>query len=146
MAKRPKTRHDFLSDEDELNYLSDMIRFYLQTGRKPTRPVESLLHRFHDILACVGLDNGSIMLQDHWALLHEAEGRVAQAIEHREREIELIERLFAIGGPVGDLNEQFLTEVLNSLHQDFLHVGNVDKANTVLQRIEVIRSKNRSGA
>ena len=143
MSKRPKVRYDFLNNHDELNHLSDMIHFYIQGGHTPPMPAESLLRRFHDLLTRVGLDNGSIVLQDHWALLHEVEGRKAQAIAHREREIELIERLFAIGGPVGDINDQFLTEVLNALHQDCLDVGNMDKANDVLQRIGVIKSRNR---
>lgn len=100
--------------------------------------MKSLLRRFHDILAGVGLDNGSIVLQGHWALLHEAEGRPAQAIKHREREIELTERLFAIGGPVGPVNQQFLIRILHALHQDCLHAGETERANAVLQRIEAL--------
>src|SRR4051812_34582531 len=98
MAKQPKRRRKFLNGGDELNYLSDKICSHLQNRRRFPKRLEAILHRFHDILDESGLDDGSIMLQDHWALLHEAEGRMVEAIVHREREIELIEHLFSIGG------------------------------------------------
>jgi hypothetical protein len=71
-VKRPDVRHDFLSEGDELNYLSDMVGFHLRSGRESSIDMQSSLRRFHELLAHRGLDDGSIMLQDHWALLHEA--------------------------------------------------------------------------
>jgi hypothetical protein len=131
--------HDFLNDADELNYLSDKIQSHSKTEHECPAEMGLVLCCFHEILARVGLDDGSIILQDHWALLHEVEGRTKQAIEHREREIERIEHLFSIGGPVGPINQQFLIQTLHTLHQNYVRVGDFEKADAILRRIESLR-------
>jgi len=136
MSEHPHPRRMFVSEADERNYLSDMIRARLRGRHKPW--IESLLGRFHELLARAGLDDRSIVLQEHWAVLHEAEGRIAQAIEHREREVELIETLFSLGGPIGPINHRFLKETLRTLRQNCLRVGDTARADLVRQRIEAL--------
>jgi hypothetical protein len=140
MIKQPDVRHSFVNEADELNYLNDMISFLSQNRMESASNLESLVHRFHELLARAGSDDGSIVLQDHWALLHEVKGRMAQAIPHRECEVERIERLFSIGGPIGPVNLEFLIECMRSLYRDYLATGNTEKAISIRDRILALDS------
>ena len=141
MKKPPKFRDIFLNEYDELNYLNDMICFYKKHNIETSIKLKLALKRFSQILSKVGLDDGSIMLQDHWVLLHESEGRFMQAIEHREREVERIEQLFSIGGPVGPINIKFFINALEALYQNYLHLGNTYKSTSVINYINKIDIK-----
>lgn len=132
--KQPETRSDFISEGDECNYLSDMITFYASTSPDDSLAVAAFTNRLGELLAKKGFDDGSIMLQSHWALYHESLGAFTMAVAHREREVELIERLFENGGPIGDLNYEFLAEVLRTLSNDYLRVGEASKATEALAR------------
>jgi hypothetical protein len=132
---QPEIRYQFLGEADELNYLSDMIRFALQAGGKWLSQLDNYLARYREVLMRCGTDDGSIILQDHWALLCEVEGNSKQAIEHRVREVELIDRLFSIGGPVGPISHEFLRSVLRSLLQDYLLAGDSSHAESISQRL-----------
>ena len=129
MKERPTLRHSFLGPADELNYLSDWIR-YFDLHKQMEHPNKAIvLRRFEGLLRDSGIDDGSIMLQDHWALFHEVQGDAQKAILHRKREIELIQELFAIQGPVGPINSEYLRQTIKSLIEDYARVG--EQENTV---------------
>lgn len=136
MMTRPKVRSDFLNVADELNYLSDMIRYFVCKENSDSKEAATFLQRFGELLKRSGSDDGSIILQDHWALYQETLGDIPNAIRCREREIELIERLFAIGGPVDPINRAFLIQTMQSLARDYLQQGELERANQLLHRIE----------
>ena len=120
----------------ELNNLNDVIRHHIASGTIDSADAEEALHCFGTSLVENGLDDGSIMLQDHWALLHEARGDLPRAISHSEREIELVESLFAIDGPVGRIDFTFLRTLMQTLHRHYLACGEHEKAAELLRRIQ----------
>jgi hypothetical protein len=136
VTKRPPFRRDFLGNGDELNYLSDVLTYLGSIDETGTEEAIRLLGRFADLLNQRGLDDGSIMLQDHWALLHELRGNVAQAIVHRQREIALIERSFTLGGPVGDVNHAFLRAKMEMLAHDYCRHGEQEMADQIAQQLQ----------
>jgi hypothetical protein len=132
--KKPETRNEFLNTTDERNHLSDMVQYFASRDQCQSEEAAPYLRRFQELLDECGPDDGSIMLQDHWALLHEVRSELPKAIMHREREIELTEQLLAIGGPVGPINEAFLAEKLCALARDYSQTGEFNKANELLRR------------
>jgi hypothetical protein len=136
MTKRPTPRSEFLGPPDELNYLSDMVTYFSSIGQIGSPEATALLARFAGLLEQSGLDDRSIVLQEHWALLHEVRGDMAQAIRHRERQIELIERLFAIGGPVGSVNYTFLRATMQKLVDNCRRHGQHERADELTRRIQ----------
>ena len=141
MSRRPRHRKNFLGVGDELNYLNDWIRHCLRAKSAPSPGIDEYLGRFGAILAEIGPDDGSIVLHDHWALYHEARGCTSLAIRHREREIEKIDRLFAIGGPVGPVNADYLMEKLELLHRAYLQSGATEQAEIVFERLNAGRDQ-----
>lgn len=95
--KRPRRRRHFLSDGDERNYLSDVIHYHLSHQSIDSPDGADSLHRLKESLEQAGDDDGSVMLQDHWALLYEARGEFGKAAERRLRELQLIDRAIEIG-------------------------------------------------
>src|SRR5687768_4318827 len=142
--KHPRMRRTFLNAGDERNYLADVIKFLAATARLRERAAAGYLRRLEASLKAEGPDDGSILLQEYWALLYEARGDVARAIPHREREVELIERLFEIGGPVESMvagysiDHAFLAREMRILHGHYLARGERRKAALLLRRIEAI--------
>jgi hypothetical protein len=134
--RQPRKRRRFRGPGDELNYLNDMVAYFVCEEKANSEAARPFLQRFGELLKQAGSDDGSIMLQDHWALFHEALGGIPKAIMHREREIALIEDLFAIGGPVGPVNGRFLAKTMHSLVRDYLQAGEREKANQLVRRIE----------
>jgi hypothetical protein len=134
-------RTDFLNRADELNYVSDMVRYVASRKQLNSEVAVRFLEKFERLLKESGKDDGSIILQDHWSLFHEVRGDYRKAIPHREREIALIEQLFEIGGPVGPINKDFLSKTIQTLAQDYLAEGEQDKAHEVLRACE----KNENG-
>jgi hypothetical protein len=139
--KRPAARIDFLNAGDELNYLSDFVRYFASKGASNSAEAAPFLQRFSDLLQQSGSDDGSILLQDHWALLHEIKGDIPKAIEHREREVELIERLFAIGGPIGSVDYSFLAEVMDVLLSHYVRQEAGAEAAALRVRIGQVRER-----
>jgi tetratricopeptide (TPR) repeat protein len=120
----------------DLNHLNDVIRYHIANATIDRADAQEALHRFGTALAESGLDDGSIMLQDHWALFHEARGDLPRAIAHRQREIELVESLFAFDGPVGPIDFAFLRNLQQILHRHYLALGEHEKADDLLSRIQ----------
>ena len=139
--KRPRMRRTFLNAGDERNYLADVIKYFAATARLRGRVAAGYLRRLEASLKAEGPDDGSILLQEYWARLYDARGDVAGAIPHREREIELIELLFEIGGPVESMvagysvDHAFLAREMRILHGHYLARGERRKAAQLLRRI-----------
>jgi hypothetical protein len=91
-GNKPSLRRSFNSIADELNYLNEMISFWWY-DRNDAKKSKYYCKRYAILLSRCGKENGSIMLQDHWALLCEVQGNISEAIIHREREIYLINLL-----------------------------------------------------
>ena len=139
--KRPRTRTHFHSTPDELNYLSEIAWYFASTASSQSSEAISCMKRFSELLESSGVDDGSIMLQDHWALFHEMRADIPAAIRHREREIELIERLFEIGGPVDPINYAFLARTMEKLLDCYSRKGEQTKADNLRTRIDDVRLK-----
>ena len=90
--KPPTTQRRFTSPWLELDYLCTKVRFWLYT-RKAKHRAERYLKRLENVLAHVPENEVAIIRQEGFALLHELMGNVSASIVHRQREIELIERL-----------------------------------------------------
>ena len=56
-------------------------------------PARRFQSRLHAVLNALPENRLAILREEGWALLHELEGELAAAIEHRKKEIRLIERL-----------------------------------------------------
>lgn len=139
MIQRPTKPRRFLGPRDELNYLNDVLVYYASLSQVGTAKARKHLRRFAVLLNERGLDDGSIMLQDHWALYHELAGNYPQAIRHRKREIALIRRLFEIGGPIADVNEVFLSAKMDRLAEDYEQTGQLDLARATRRELEGLR-------
>lgn len=113
---KPKRRQSFRGPGDKLNHLRDVIEYAVASGTD--RSVKRYLRLFGEALHESGTDDGSIMLQDHWAWWLELRHDYAQAAKHRRREIRLVRRLFELGGPIGPINEKFLKSIERSLARD----------------------------
>ena len=142
--KKPMKRHDFLGSGDELNYLNGVVRYLAAQGDE--EKVSPCLIRMHELLRPMGTDDGSIMLQDHWAVMYEIRGDFLQAIPHREREIEYIEKLFAIDGPVPQVDYGFLIQTMDALANDCLQIGAQDKEQELRQKIQILQTEQFSKA
>ena len=94
-------RKKYLNEADELNCLADTLSM-------DSHYTPDTLSRFHALLQARGEDDGSILLQEHWALYYAVIGNNIFSIKHYERAIELVHRLLTIGGPVGDINEEYV--------------------------------------
>jgi hypothetical protein len=137
--KRPRKRQTFRSEAAELNYLNDVIQSVSSRGEISSSELKILLRRFHELLVPSGLDDGSIMLQDHWAVFHEASSNFGSAIGHRVREVELIHKLFAIDGPVGPVDLSFLLDKLSSLQRLYRELGQDENSARILELIETTK-------
>ena len=111
---KPKIRRKFTSPGDELYYLRDMISYLVKQRKSAAR----YINRFGVILTEMGLDDGSIMLQDHWSWWLELTGDYSEAVRHRRREAKIIRKLFRLGGPVGPINQKFLASVERHLQRN----------------------------
>ena len=136
MTRRPRKRTKFLNPGDELNHLNDVLRYLLSNGQSRSAEAAPTLRRFGELLAERGLDDGSIVLQEHWALLYEVLEDYPRAIRHRTRQAEIVERLFEIGGPVPPIDHAYLAEVPRSLARDYQRVGDEHEAKRLLGRAE----------
>lgn len=130
--KKPTKRCDFLNDVDELNYLNDVVRYFHIAGQ--SEKAAACLRRMEALLTPLDLDDGGIMLQDHWAVLHEVRGNIVEAIVHREREVELLDYLLSLG-PVPPM-EPFLANAMRALANDYAQVGETEKEQQLRRRIE----------
>ena len=127
MKKPPKNRDGFRSRGSELNYLHDLVAYWWHRDGGMSRIVHEL-ERFEELLAASGLDDGSIALQEHWTLLHQVRGNFHQCSQHREREIVLIQRALEIGGPIGEINFEYLANKWLELAHFYVAEGKNERA------------------
>ena len=127
MMKRPRKQSTFSSTGSELNYLNDWISYWWHQRLDQAKALQ-LCDRFEELLIPQGRDDGSLALQEHWGLLHEVRGNLDQAIWHREREIALLNRLFEISDPIGEIDHKYLANRLGGLAELYKQNGDLDKA------------------
>jgi hypothetical protein len=113
---KPKRRQSFRGPGNKLYHLRDMIEYAVAGGND--RSLQRYLRLFGEALHESGTDDGSIMLQDHWAWWLELRHDYARAAKHRRREIQIVRRLFEMGGPIGPINKKFLKSIERSLARD----------------------------
>lgn len=96
----------------ELNDLADR----LQSSPKKRSYKRDLL-RFQELLTKRGEDDGSIQLQEHWTLYYSLIGNIGLQKHHLQRAIELIRMLLELGGPVADIDHEYLEKAKGKLNK-----------------------------
>ena len=90
--KPPSNRRTFANVWAELDYLCRKISFWLYKKHKAAN-ARPYAKRLASVLKALPPSDGAILREEAFALLHELQGRLDDAIAHREREIALMERL-----------------------------------------------------
>src|SRR5262245_43086771 len=90
--KKPKTQREFANNWSELDYLCNTIRYWLYERGQKDR-AEHYLSRLERVLRNLPENDSAIVRQEGLALLYELKGKLSEAIAHRKREIQLMERL-----------------------------------------------------
>jgi hypothetical protein len=88
----PRTQRTFANTWGELDYLCKKIRYWLYTRKQKARAkrfLDSLVRVLHDLPE----NDLAILREEGLALLYELRGKLEKAIVHRQREIELMQRL-----------------------------------------------------
>jgi hypothetical protein len=86
----PPNRKKFAGDWDELKYIFSKI-LYWYYNRANHRKAFEYRSRFKELLETLAAKHPqAIFLEECWSVLHELDGKLQRAIEHREREIGLI--------------------------------------------------------
>ena len=138
--KPPPDRRKFADAWDEIEYLRDKLLYWLyqRQDKDKARPYADRLAR---LLADADPEHEALLGEECWSLVHEAKGDLAKAIQHREREIELIRRLHDLaqnelhrdamlrGYGLEDLTDRL--DLLGVLYHDS---GNLDKAVSTLEQ------------
>src|SRR5262249_14159160 len=88
----PKSRKRFGTVWGELQYVCRKIHHWLYV-RKDRTSARRYLRRLRRVLGDLPENDMAILRSEGMALLHELEGQKTGAIQHREREIQLIEML-----------------------------------------------------
>lgn len=91
-SKPPRTQRHFATIWGELDYLCKKIRYWLYTRREPNR-ARRYTARLEHVLRGLPENDTAILRQEGLALLCELKGKLGEAIAHRKREIQLMERL-----------------------------------------------------
>jgi len=86
------TRRFFATCWGELDYVCGKMRYWLYARKQRSR-AERYLERLAAILRSLPANDQAIIREEGLALLHELKGQRSHAIAHREREIQLMERL-----------------------------------------------------
>jgi hypothetical protein len=92
MPKPPTTERRFANSWGELAYLCRKIRYWLYKRKQRAR-AEHYRNRLTMVLHDLPENDLAIIREEGLALFCELEDEVCEAIAHREREIQLIERL-----------------------------------------------------
>lgn len=90
--KPPKTQRRFGTIWGELEYVCKRVHFWLYR-RKSKTSARRYLNRLDRILVKLPDSDLAILREEGLALLHELKGQLSGAMEHRQREIQLTERL-----------------------------------------------------
>jgi hypothetical protein len=88
----PKTQRKFTTPWGELDYLCQKINYWLHIQAHKPR-AERYLDRLQRVLRELPENDMAIVREEGFALLYELKGKAGEAIAHRRREIELMERL-----------------------------------------------------
>src|SRR4051812_20364850 len=91
-CKRPADRRKFANEWDEIGYLYDKLLYWLYQ-REDSRKARPYAKRLERLLPKAAPENDAIFGEECWSLVHETNGNLRKAIEHRENEIRLIRRL-----------------------------------------------------
>jgi len=90
--KPPNTQRTFANNWGELDYLCNKVRYWLYTRKQRTR-AERYVGRLERVLRELPENDMAIIREEGLSLLCELKGELSRAIAHREREIQLMERL-----------------------------------------------------
>jgi len=88
----PTDRRKFANEWDEISYLYNKLLYWLYQ-RQDRAKARSYANRLEPLLRKATPDHEAILGEECWSLIHEAQGNLRKAIEHRENEIRLIRRL-----------------------------------------------------
>jgi len=91
-TKAPPVRRQFANAWDEINYLRDKVLFWLYQREKPEKALP-FAKRLQQLLGRADAKQEAILGQECRSLAFETVGNLAKAIEHRQKEIDLIRRL-----------------------------------------------------
>jgi hypothetical protein len=91
-AKPPRTERHLATAWGELDYVCKKIRYWLYARRQRGR-AERYLPRLERVLPDLPDNDIAILRQEALALASELKGKLGEAIAHRKREIQLMERL-----------------------------------------------------
>jgi hypothetical protein len=90
--KPPTTQRSFANHWGELDYVCKKINYWLHIQANRAR-AEHYLGRLERILHRLPENEMAIIREEGWALACELQGKIGDAIVHRRREIQLMERL-----------------------------------------------------
>lgn len=107
----PSTQRKFPSIWHELWYLCDKIRHWLHSMRQPAKAAR-YTGRLERVLAELPENDLAILRHEGLSLLSELKGKLSEAIGHRKREIELIERLHREALTHGESTRAFMLQRL----------------------------------
>ncbi len=96
----------------DLNDLADRLQ-----SRPKKKSYKRDLSRFQELLTKRGEDDGSIQLQEHWTLYYSLIGNIGLQKHHLQRAIELIMMLLELGGPVADIDHEYLEKAKGKLNK-----------------------------
>ena len=88
----PVTKRRFANPWAELDYLCKKIRYWLYIRKNKTY-AHRYLDRLEGVLKELPENNEAILREEALALLKELQGKIAEAIAHRKREIKLMTQL-----------------------------------------------------
>jgi tetratricopeptide (TPR) repeat protein len=94
-TKPPPERRKFAGVRDKAAYLYERLLYWFDEGNDPSR-AHAYAQRLDELLSKECPDNGAIFPEECRSLICEVRGDLAGAIEHRENEIRLINRLHEI--------------------------------------------------
>lgn len=143
-VKPTKDRRKFADVWDEIGYLYDKLLYWLyqQADAKKARP---FAERLELLLPKVTSEHEGIFGEECWSLLHEAKGDLPKAIERRENEIRLIQRLHEISRNTPHeeiVLKQYgyddLSDRLDLLAVLYHEIGKLDKAISTLHESKQI--------
>lgn len=136
--KPPVTRKRFHGEWDELEYLYRKIIYWLY-GRGDLRRALDFRDRFEQLLWQIATSHDAIFGEECWSILSELEGNLRGAIRHREREIDLILRLWEVSehSPAKDValsryGSDALCDRLDLLAMLYHDAGDLDRAIVLL--------------
>jgi tetratricopeptide (TPR) repeat protein len=100
-VKPPADRRKFANEWDEVGYLYDKLLYWLYQ-RQDARKTRPYAERLAELLPKADPDHEAILGEECWSLVHEANGNLQNAIEHRKNEIRLIRRLHELARKAPD--------------------------------------------